>query len=85
MKSVLLSFIMFAVVFTALSFDVQDIVDTKIFKYGSRISLVLVLLAGAYFVGIPGVSKNKNSGNKENSAANSPEFPQKTEDMKHEK
>lgn len=79
MKSVILSFIIFAVVFTALSFNITDIFASRAFYYISRGSVVLVLLAGVIFVGLPGM-KGEKIGTDNSSAVE----PQKTEDKTNE-
>ncbi len=53
MKSLILTFIMFAVVFTLLSFNVLDIVSTGFFSYSAKISFVLVIICALLFVGVP--------------------------------
>lgn len=79
MKSVILSFVIFAVVFTALSFNITDIFASRAFYYISRGSVVLALLAGVVFVGFPGIK-----GGKSNTDTSSAVEPQKTEDKTHE-
>lgn len=53
MKSLILTFIMFAVVFTLLSFNVLDIVNTDFFSYSAKILFVLVIICALLFVGVP--------------------------------
>ena len=53
MKSVVITLLMFFVVFSLVSFNVLDIVDNSIFSYLVRIIFVLVLLSAVVFVGVP--------------------------------
>lgn len=52
MKSVVITLLMFFVVFSLVSFNVLDIVDNSIFSYLVRIIFVLVLLSAVVFVGV---------------------------------
>lgn len=53
MKSVVITLLMFFVVFSLVSFNVLNIVDNSIFSYLVRIIFVLVLLSAVVFVGVP--------------------------------
>ena len=53
MKSVFVTLIIFAVVFGLLSLNVLDFINNDIFAYFSEISLLLVVICAAMFVGLP--------------------------------
>lgn len=53
MKSVVITLLMFFVVFSLVNFNVLNIVDNSIFSYLVRIIFVLVLLSAVLFVGVP--------------------------------
>ncbi len=53
MKSVFVTLIIFAVVFGLLSLNVLDFISNDIFAYFSEISLLLVVICAAIFVGLP--------------------------------
>ena len=53
MKSVVITLLMFFVVFSLVSFNILDIVDNSTFSYLVRIIFVLVLLSAVVFVGVP--------------------------------
>lgn len=81
MKSVFLSYVIFAVVFAILSTNVLDIFASNIFSYISGIALVLVLLCGIFFVGLP----KFNLSDKEPSSEDSRNRTEKKEDSADEK
>lgn len=53
MKSVILSFLMFIVVFTALKFNVLRIFDHHIIVYVSLTAFIIVIFCALYFIGTP--------------------------------
>lgn len=61
MKSVLLSFLMFIVVFTALKFNVLRIFDHHIIVYVSWTAFVIVIFCALYFIGAPKWQGVKNA------------------------
>ena len=61
MKSVLLSFLMFIVVFTALKFNVLRIFDHHIIVYVSWTAFVIVIFCALHFIGAPKWQGVKNA------------------------
>ncbi len=53
MKSIVITLLMFIVVFSLVSFNVLDILDNKIFSYSVRIIFLMVMFCAFIFVGIP--------------------------------
>ena len=52
MKSIVITLLMFIVVFSLVSFNVLDILDNKIFSYSVRIIFLMVMFCAFIFVGI---------------------------------
>lgn len=61
MKSVLLSFLMFIVVFTALKLDILKVFDSHIIVWLAAISFVIVMGCALYFIGVPRWKDIKNT------------------------
>jgi uncharacterized membrane protein YidH (DUF202 family) len=61
MKSVLLSFLMFIVVFTAIKFDILRIFDHHIVVWLAGISFIIVMGCALYFIGAPKWADIKNA------------------------
>lgn len=60
MKSVILTFLMFIVIFIILKADAVSIIDNGIFKIASFVLFFAVLGCAVYFVGIPDFRKIKS-------------------------
>lgn len=61
MKSVLLSFLMFIVVFSALKFNILRVFDHHIVVWLAAISFIIVVGCAIYFVGAPKWKDIKNA------------------------
>lgn len=57
MKSVLLTFLMFFVIFALLKMNILDVFSNTVFHIISYISIITVLGCAVYFVGIPSRTK----------------------------
>ena len=60
MKSVVVTFLMFVVVFILLKFDALALIDNSIFRIGSFVLFCCVLGCAIYFVGIPDFKQLQN-------------------------
>lgn len=70
MKSVLLTFLIFFVIFTLLKLNILDVISSRIFHFISYACIITVVGCGIFFIGFPSRSDN------------SPQLPEKNEDMK---
>ena len=59
MKSILLSILMFIVIFTALKFNILSLIDNHIIFYVAIIGIIVVIISALYFVGVPKLSDFK--------------------------